>query len=131
MWQKLAAVVLTAFMVVGITGCPKSLPKPDVGTVAGQQTLVGEAAFTYGLVMHDANAYIDGCKIVPKPVGCNDRLIAQIKVASDKAWKAIQSAESAVQNMSTVGTGGADLAIADAQAALKFLQEFTGQVPKK
>lgn len=118
--KYLIALVLAATL----CACSHALPKPH-----DAQTTVATAWVAYGIAAHDAAAYVGACHTNPKLVGCSDKLIAQLKSASDQAYKALQNADNAVATLPP-GSSGIDTAIAGLQAALTFLQGYTAQVPK-
>lgn len=129
MKRFLIAIVMAALFAVS-AGCSHNLPKPvNADGTTNVSVAVDEAVFTYGVAMHSANKYIATCRAAPTTVGCNDTLIHQITDASDKAWTALLAAQQSVKNLPP-GAASLDAALADAQAALLFLQSLTMQVPK-
>lgn len=129
MKRFLIAIALIALFAVS-AGCSSNLPKPvNANGTTNVSVAVDEAVFSYGVAMHTANKYIATCRAAPSTLGCNDVLIHQITDASDKAWTALLAAQTSVKNLPP-GAAGLDAALADAQAALLFLQSLTAQVPK-
>ena len=121
--KPFTAVLLTATLAV-CGGCTTTLSKPH-----DAQTTVATAWVSYGIAAHDAAAYVTACHSNAKLAGCSDKLIAQLKSASDQAYKALQAADNAIATLPP-GSSGIDTALAALQAALVFLQGFTAQVPK-
>lgn len=118
----LALVMLLTFMV---SGCVHHLPKPTNADGSLNPTvLVAEAKITYTNATNDAAVYAETChKTIPVPIGCDERVIAQLKVQSVTALNAINAAEQAVRTLQP-GDSGIDRAINQMNAALIFLQSL-------
>lgn len=125
--KYLLAIVLSLL----VAACATPLPKPvNADGTVNPSVAVAELKVTYGNVAHGATAYISTCHADMSTIGCSDRLIAQIKVASEKAAKAIEEADKAIKTLPP-GAKGIDEAIGYAKAAIQFLKSFTGAMPQK
>ena len=112
-----------------LAGCASSLPKPVQANGAVSPTVtVGDLDLVYQDSAALATTYVTTCHASPTTPGCNERLIAQLKLASTKANKALHAAHDALKVPPGIGSG-IDKAIADLQAALRFLEAYTGQIP--
>lgn len=118
------AAILFAFTLAVVAGCTHTLPKPtNANGSINPSVAMAEAEISYANAAHAATAYIANCHAVPTTLGCSEQKIQQIKVADQKAYTALQSAESAVKTL-PAGAEGIDKAIATLNAALVFLQSF-------
>lgn len=118
----LALAMLLTFLV---SGCANKLPKPTNADGSLNPTvLVAEAKITYTNITNDAAIYAETCHATtPAPIGCDERVIAQLKVQSKTALDAINAAEQAVRTLAP-GATGIDTAINRMNAALIFLQSL-------
>lgn len=122
-------ILALSFLLALVAGCTTPLPKPvnANGTVSPTVT-VGDLDLAYQDAAAVATTYATTCHAAPTTPGCNEALIAKIKLASTNTNKALHAAHAAVKDFPQGGSG-LDKAIADLQAALIFLQGLTGQVP--
>ena len=128
--MKTFTLAIVMLLTLLVSGCA-SMPKPiNADKSFNPSVAVAEAEISYRNAAHDATTYVTAChQSQPAPSFCNERLIAQIKVASDRAWEALQAAEEAVKTLRP-GDVGLDQAINRMQAALIFLQSFTNQAKR-
>ena len=126
--KPFTAVLLTATLAL-VAGCANTLPKPVQanGSVSPSVT-VAEAKITYTNFAKDATAYVTTCRAAPTTTGCSDRLIAQLKSASEDASRAVNAAEDGVKH-NPAGGAGVDQLISDLNIALALLKGFVAQVP--
>jgi heme A synthase len=122
------AILLTASLAL-TAGCATTLPHPinANGSVSPTAT-VSDLDLVYQDSAALATTYVATCHAAMTTPGCNEGLIARLKAASTSAKTALHAAHAAVKDFPTGGSG-LDKAIADLQAALKFLEAYTGQIP--
>lgn len=125
---RIAALLLTCTLAL-LAGCQNTLPKPtNANGTLSPTVALGDADLTFQGIDAQATAYITSCHAAPTTPGCSTALIQSLKDASAKALRSLTAAHMAVKNL-TPGATGIDAAIADLNAALAFLQSFTGQIP--
>lgn len=117
--------MLLACTLAFAAGCTHTLPKPtNANGSVSPSVLVAEAKITATNAINDAATYAETCHATtPAPIGCDERIIAQLKLQGPKTLDAINAAENAVRTM-TPGASGIDAAIANMNAALTFLQSL-------
>jgi hypothetical protein len=121
-----ASLMCLVLAVACFSGCA-NLPAPkNANGSVNPSVVVAEGEITYRNAATAATTYVATCHAAPTTIGCSDPVIAQIKVANDKAWTDVQAAENAVRTL-PAGATGIDKAIADMQAALVLLQ---GLIPR-
>jgi hypothetical protein len=105
-------------------GCQNTLPKPtNANGSVNPQVAVAEAEVAYANAAHSVASYKATCHANMATVGCSAAAIAALDQANEKAWAALQAAETAVRTLPE-GSAGIDQALAYAQAALAFLQSL-------
>lgn len=110
-------------------GCANGLPKPvQANGAVSPSATVADLDLVYQNATALATTYVATCHSAPTTPGCNERLTAQLKQASINALQALTAAHTAVKNYPQ-GGDALDKAIAALQAALSFLQSYTGQIP--
>lgn len=121
------AIFLSALL--SLAGCANGLPKPvQANGAVSPSATVADLDLTYQDAVAVATTYVAQCHAAMTTPGCSEGLIAKLKSASTSAKQALHAAHDAVKNFPQGGTT-LDKAIADLQAALRFLQSYTGQVP--
>lgn len=121
--KRIAAILIA--LTFALVGCVNHLPKPtNANGTLNPSVAVAEAKITYTNAANDAAVYAETCHATtPAPIGCNDQVIAQLKVQGKKTLDAINAAEQAVKTLQP-GATGIDSAIANMNAALIFLQSL-------
>lgn len=121
--KTITAILIATALFLG--GCFNHLPKPtNANGTVNPSVAVAEAKITYTNITNDAAVYTETChKTTPAPIGCDERIIAQLKVQSATTLDAINAAENAVRTLAP-GATGIDTAINRMNAALVFLQSL-------
>lgn len=120
---------LALITLLSLAGCGTPLPKPvQANGAVSPSATVADLDLTYQDAVAVATTYVAQCHAAMTTPGCSDKLIASLKAASTRAKKALHAAHDAVKDFPQGGSG-LDMAIAELQAALKFLESYTGQVP--
>lgn len=123
--RQFVSLSLVMLLAVLASGCVNKLPKPTNADGSFNPTVaVAEAKITYTNAANDAATYAETCHATtPAPIGCNERLIAQLKTQSVTTLEAINAAEQAVRTLAP-GSTGIDTALNRMNAALIFLQSL-------
>lgn len=122
--------IATLALLFTLSACTVAPPKPvNANGTVSPSAVVADADLSYQDAATNATAYVTACHTAPTTPGCNEKLIAQIKLASTQANKALHAAHAAVKNFPQGGSG-LDQAIADLQAALVFMTSYTTQIPQ-
>lgn len=120
-------VALVWLLSVGVmmSACTHTLPKPtNANGSFNPSVAVADAKITTTNLVNDAATYAETChRTTPAPIGCDERVIAQLKIAGPKAMDAVNAAENAVRTL-PAGASGIDAAIARMNAAITFLQSL-------